>query len=299
MPKVKLTPEMARDYLKSNTRNRPLRQSHIIKLARDMVAKRWVYNGESIKFAKDGSLIDGQHRLHAIIRAGVAVETEVVTDLDTASFYTIDSGLRRKTADYLSLDHGIVNAFIVANAGRMIVNYLTGRRLGEGVQPSEVMAFFERDNNMKEIEELCREAKNTSKANTFIPYGTVAAVAWLGSRGHGLDKAYEFVHGLTTGLNLQEGDPRYALRNIFLGVKSGGRTRDYQWAMACTTSAWNAFVRGQKLFRMSPRRSDTGGWKLYRIDGAPNPSDLTYLSEHDAEEPSNTEAVNDITRTGT
>ena len=289
MAKVKLTPEMARGYLQSNTRNRPLRQSHVTKLAREIAAKRWVYNGESIKFSRDGTLVDGQHRLHAVIRAGVAIETEVVTDLETASFYTIDSGLRRKTADYLSLDHGIVNSFIVANAGRMIVNYLTGRRISEGAQPSEVMSFLERGDNMKEIEELCREAKG-GKSTHFIPYGTVAAVAWLGGQGHGLDKAYEFVHGLVTGINLSEGDPRYALRNIFLGVKSGGRTRDYQWSMACTTSAWNAFVRGQQLHRLSPRRSSTGGWKVYKIDGAPMPSDTTYITEHEEE---NSEAAND------
>lgn len=74
-----ITPEMAQEYLKHNTENyRGLNKDRIISYAGDMARGKWQLNGEGIKFDEEGKLIDGQHRLHAIVRAGVPVEMLVI-----------------------------------------------------------------------------------------------------------------------------------------------------------------------------------------------------------------------------
>lgn len=90
-----ITPEMAREYLKFNTENyRSLSKDRVISYAGDMKNGEWQMNGEAIKFDETGKLIDGQHRLHAIIRAGVPVEMLVVRGVqESVNIY--DIGFRR------------------------------------------------------------------------------------------------------------------------------------------------------------------------------------------------------------
>lgn len=62
MDEVLVTPELAAEWLNHNTRNREKRPKRIAAYARDMAAGRWRRSGEAIKFAPDGTLLDGQNR---------------------------------------------------------------------------------------------------------------------------------------------------------------------------------------------------------------------------------------------
>ena len=95
----KITPEKAADYLEKNTkRNRKVANRRVHLFARDMASGRWVSNGEPIIFDKSGELIDGQHRLLAIIEAGIPVKMLVVRGVPKKAFETIDQGSSRTLA---------------------------------------------------------------------------------------------------------------------------------------------------------------------------------------------------------
>ena len=47
---------------------------------------------QGIAFDEDGNLIDGQHRLHAIIKAGIAVKMEVSSGWPRSNILAIDVG---------------------------------------------------------------------------------------------------------------------------------------------------------------------------------------------------------------
>ena len=97
-----IDPNKARVYLEGNDNNRPLSAKHVEYLAGEIRNDRWQMNGETIKF--NGSrLLDGQHRLHAIIKAGRPITTVVARGLDSETFHTIDSGKKRSAADTLSV----------------------------------------------------------------------------------------------------------------------------------------------------------------------------------------------------
>ena len=59
----------------------------------------WMLNGDSIKFDKNGSLIDGQHRLEAVVLSGATIQSYVVRGLEPKSFSTLDAGIPRKLHD--------------------------------------------------------------------------------------------------------------------------------------------------------------------------------------------------------
>jgi hypothetical protein len=98
--KLLVTPEIAASLLENNTSNRRIRQRTIDKYAKDMIDGRWVSDtGENIKISKYKVILDGQHRLLAIIQSGVAVWMHIVTELEPSIFRVLDTGASRHSPD--------------------------------------------------------------------------------------------------------------------------------------------------------------------------------------------------------
>lgn len=124
---MKITPEIARQYLERNTANyRALSNVKVKSYAEDMRNGRWETNGEAIVFSKDGTLKNGQHRLHAIIESGATIELLVVTGVsDDATIY--DWGMGR-TVNQWGKANGIHIPTPVAGAAKIICS---GFRAGQ------------------------------------------------------------------------------------------------------------------------------------------------------------------------
>jgi len=98
-----ITPQVAEDILSLNENVRKVSRTTVIRYAHLMSTGRWDYaNGETIKFNGDGSLIDGQHRLKAIIESGVEGPFLLVYNCHSSSerdvSTTIDAGRMRTPA---------------------------------------------------------------------------------------------------------------------------------------------------------------------------------------------------------
>lgn len=101
---VDITPEMAMAWLDGhNVHNRPLRQARVDRYVRDMRLGRWQLTHQGIAFSKDGVLIDGQHRLWAIVESGCTIKILVHHGLPIASQTVIDTAEPRNVRDRLYL----------------------------------------------------------------------------------------------------------------------------------------------------------------------------------------------------
>lgn len=98
---VTMTPALASKLLQGNTGNRNLGQQRITAMAADIASGNWRPDGTPIRVSKSGKLLDGQHRLSAIIRAGCDVPVILIEDLDEDTQLVIDSGRARTFNDYL------------------------------------------------------------------------------------------------------------------------------------------------------------------------------------------------------
>lgn len=81
----KITPTVAKEYLKANTKNprgTKLNMARVKQYAHDMANGLWELNGEAIVFDKRGVLKNGAHRLAAIVLANISVETVVIRGVD-------------------------------------------------------------------------------------------------------------------------------------------------------------------------------------------------------------------------
>lgn len=100
---VRITPAMATNWLRCNKNNRPVRKRHVVFLAQEILQNHWQVNGQAIVIAENENVLDGQHRLLAIIEAGQAIQSLVVYGIDEAAFATIDTGAVRSGSDALCL----------------------------------------------------------------------------------------------------------------------------------------------------------------------------------------------------
>lgn len=93
-----ITPHIAAYWLQSNTFNRSISRKAVSKYATDMADGNWRLNHQGIAFDDKGVLVDGQHRLHAVIESGASVRMLVTYGADRTG---IDELRPRSTADVI------------------------------------------------------------------------------------------------------------------------------------------------------------------------------------------------------
>jgi hypothetical protein len=118
--KVLVTPALAQKWLKNNETNRPLVESQVQKYVDKIRLRQWIPAICFFLIGDHGELLNGQHRLHAIIRTGVSVWAYVVEGVSGgACFYGVDTDiLVRQLANLLP--KGTKNRAMNASATRVI-----------------------------------------------------------------------------------------------------------------------------------------------------------------------------------
>lgn len=94
-----ITPELAAEYLSHNCTNRSLRGKDVDALARDMINGKFVLTHQGIALDSAGNLLDGQHRLSAVVKAGVSVYMRVTRGIKFEDAAFMDIGVKRNLQD--------------------------------------------------------------------------------------------------------------------------------------------------------------------------------------------------------
>ena len=101
---VNVTPEMAKQWLLSNNFNRPLKPRLVENYVRQILAGNWRRTHQGIAFDAEGVLLDGQHRLHAILQSGQTVPMLIFLNENQAAHESIDGGKKRSFLDVVRLE---------------------------------------------------------------------------------------------------------------------------------------------------------------------------------------------------
>ncbi|QKW51397.1 hypothetical protein [Streptomyces buecherae] len=254
---VMVTPELAREWLKVNALNRPLSRQTVVHLTRAIQRGEWKLTHQGIAFDENGQLVDGQHRLEAVVKAGVAVEMLVAYGVPRAAFTVMDTGRKRTGRDALSLA-GETNSTHLAAALRGLQLYLSSPDANWSggsslISNDQLLTTLEQHPDMRESINRGMALNRATKVTV-----TAASIGWyVTSRERpDIDQAPWF-DGLVSGAGLVESDPRLTLRNTLLGMAAGKRYRkrdDSREHLLYYLKAWNAWVEGRalKLLRRSP-----------------------------------------------
>lgn len=98
-----VTPTLAELWLQKNTSNRNVSTRLVAKYADMMARGQWSLTHQGIAFYADGTLADGQHRLKAVVKAGVPVVMQVSYGIEREAGCDIDVHRIRKTTDSIKI----------------------------------------------------------------------------------------------------------------------------------------------------------------------------------------------------
>lgn len=208
-----VTPEMATRWLKNNFGNRPVKEDVIRAYARDMINKAWVATHQGLAFNDEDALIDGQHRLKAIVLSGVTVRMMVTFGLpskidgsEMTVMDCVDRGRTRSVADQLTIQHGFKYGSLTASICAALASLCCGertRRLSVG-QTLEVYRAFEKSVRLV--------IDGRSKLPGLKTAGVLAGFAFAhATLGKPLEKLFERVN---TGEGLEDNPTLQLLRKF-------------------------------------------------------------------------------------
>lgn len=248
-----ISPLRAQDYLKRNAGNRPVTNSKVLEYSRAMKEGKWIVNGQTIIFDENGDLRNGQHRLLACVKAGVAFTTYVVRGIADDAFPTLDVGKTRNASDNLGIIGG-KNTNEMASAIRWAMRIMTGHG---GAHPKffnpsieEVMDFYQAN---KSIE---RSIQSTWSCAKVAPRGLCAALHFLFAEKDE-NQANVFFQELASGAELLSFDPVHLLRENLMKAKNQRIPLPTQEVGARIVRAWNLRRQGLSANR-APQGTKNG-----------------------------------------
>lgn len=252
---VDITPAVAAQMLDKNVKNRKVSNRNFGTLVRAMKNGEWELNGEAIKVDLNGFVLDGQHRLHAVVESGVTIRTFLIEGLSSSTQDTMDTGKSRGLADVLAI-RGEPNATTTAAVTRRVFLY---RR--HGLRSATLSSF----------PTTVKETLNFLDSNEWIkdlalPAARIGRLAKLPGALTGLlmvvfseidqDDADDFFEKLTTGAGLDAGSPLLTLRKQLMKLHEDKGTTNQTYLAAITIKAWNKYRAGESA---SLLKFTTGG----------------------------------------
>lgn len=103
---VNMTPARARALLETSEQaaRRKIRGAQVDRIKRDIESGNWRNNHDPVRVSVDGVLLDGHHRMSAIVAAGIPVEVTLVSNFPEELVVYVDQGSTpRSVADSLTM----------------------------------------------------------------------------------------------------------------------------------------------------------------------------------------------------
>ena len=228
-----------------NHGNRRLDRNRVANYKGDMRDGDWKFNGDPIRFCEKGILIDGQHRLSAMIDSGVKELTFLVVEgIKAQGKKTIDIGKPRTPSDMLAIHHHVKtrDAAAISSAIKTIVLYnnrlsVTSRGGMSLLTIPKIEQFFISN---RESLLLSMKFSNTSMINHagVLSRSECLSLHFILS-GINLIEAEIFLTPLMTGAGIVSNSNSYHLRNTLL--KRAMKTLKISWTDVFYTciKAWN------------------------------------------------------------
>lgn len=248
-----ITPEVAEAWLlERNTDNRPLSSATVRNYARQIAKGDWRITHQGIGFDRDGVLMDGQHRLQAIVDSETAVPMMVSWNLAREGFAALDAGRSRSANDAIALhlDEKPKNISMFVAIIRTINAH--DRTLGiaavDAPAPSnqEVIEMAE-EMGVQEINDAATVAATIYRAGRTngvpVSAAVIGAFYYMMVNRGGWDAELvesQFLTPFITGVGVSsERDPRLALRRA--AIREEGGTRNTMARVEVVSMMFRAF----------------------------------------------------------
>lgn len=244
---IQVDPATATRWLDRNKVNRNLRIAKVNQYANDMSAGRWNLSNDALCFAPDGTLLNGQHRLHAVIKSGATVTLLVIRNMPPKSMTTMDINASRTAADALGFA-GEKSTHLLAAAAKLAIVYSDDRiyrdNKAQAVSPGEIQEFIDAHPLIRHSVSITAAAK--SKQIDAAP--SVLAVAhWIIANTSGTTVADHYIHQLAHRIGEPDGSAVLAVDSRLRQLRhkrAQYAQRDY---LGLLIKGWNHYARDHRV----------------------------------------------------
>lgn len=261
---VTITPGMASSWLADNKfENRNLSDRNVNRIARDIKAGKWIFDGNPIRFDNNGNILDGQHRLWAIVMAEKEVESLVVRGLEEGAVHTIDTGKSRNNADVLHFA-GYKSTSALAALARLAIGYRRNKGDMWKWAQDNSHARLSTQEILDEVEKnqvlvtILQHAQKLSFTKKLLGPATTAFAYYVLQKNCEDSYAGEyFFDAFERGINLREDDAILLLRNVLairedvLVARKQGGNKATAYKLALLIKAWNAYREKKPVKRLT------------------------------------------------
>lgn len=241
--KVLVTVEMAKKWLSNAAPNRPIRALAVAKCVAEILEGEWKYNGDTIRFNKDGKMIDGQHRCKAIVETGMEQICLVAYDVDETAVPTIDEGTRRTSADQWGMK-GLAGGKTDSAIIQQLYHWYVSGHMGTTRKTLSLRASWAVYNKLDLPLFTAVKARAYSTKGIHGKPSILAAIGYVAGWDN-LEKFEDFVNRITTGLGMSRSDSAYFFREFLRSSKKNSGWSETIIAQS-TAHAFSIFVSGKK-----------------------------------------------------
>lgn len=239
------TEHVVRTLLARNSDNRPARETFVDYLANAIERGEWALTPNGIGVSRAGVMIDGQHRLLAIEKAGYpSLPILIVGGLDPDAAKAIDTGLKRTIADLMHFAFGLpeVSSAMIAVIRSWAENTAIAKK-SLRVAPSDVFEWY-----MTIRPALDRVMAVPGSRRLAAP--VLAACVHRLHKVPGDDRPLLFLERLLSGANLDERSPILVLRKWLDDSRSQAGQEITTERFLRTCSALVSYLRGETIAKL-------------------------------------------------
>ena len=246
--KVLVSPYLASKLLEKNIDNRAVKQSVVDSYADEMANGNWREDTfEFIKISKEGNLLDGQHRLLAVVKSQTSIKFQIAYGLPDDVFQVLDTGSVRSSKDVFTIKK-IDNANAITSS---IKSYIVNKRGYGHYRDSNAKLKITNTIILEEYEkrpEFWQEVA-TFSLKGYRNFSHVLSISTIGSfYSHFYDfspeQARDFVSQLCTGENITN-STIITLRNLLIKDKISSKKISSDDKFNLIIKSWNAFRLGK------------------------------------------------------
>lgn len=250
--------ERAHHYLGLNTRNRSVSKPQVRELATAMEQDKFLFDGSPVRISHSGVLLDGQHRLHAIIMSEKPQKLVIWHNIADEAQYIMDTGRKRTVADSLRLqgekDPNVLGAALAA-AYRWDQG-VRGWQVASGsqrvsIQTPMLMQYLDEHPEIRNGLRAASRVRGISRVSSSM----LAFAYYLFERidENSAEDAAAFFQKLENGEGLNAGDPILTLRQQWIRMAANRDLAPKALYLAQIIRAWNAWRDGEKIWKFSIR----------------------------------------------
>jgi hypothetical protein len=255
---MEVTPAQAQKWLEGNVDNRNLREPRVLQYAQILQRHEWELTGDAIVFDEDGTLLNGQHRLSAIVVTGIPARLIILRGVPAKSQEVMDTGLARTLSDQLQR-RGVPYYTFVSGAlfwlHRMEYAEKTGHPhyADQSQRPTfrQLLALYENHKTLAEQTSKVSKLVNNLKLRAGATLAIYHRLRLLQLEDPNIPQEVEiFFRSWLEGTDLKANDPIFRLREWCLEDAAKrhtrGRAPDYRY-VAYVIIAWNKWRDGEPV----------------------------------------------------